>query len=84
MEGPGGTVGATPGDVNEQADQLAQQLLFATPPTQVRSALAQIKASNPTLYALVKAKMQEYRQQAASQGQQMVMDQQRQQMMGGG
>ena len=84
MEGPGGTVGATPGDVNEQADQLAQQLLFATPPTQVRGALAQIKASNPTLYALVKAKMQEYRQQAASQGQQMVMDQQRQQMMGGG
>ena len=70
--------GATPGDVNEQAKGLAQQLLLQTPETQRRSELIKIKQSNPTLHALVLQNMNEMRQQMASQGQQMVMQQMKQ------
>jgi hypothetical protein len=84
--GAGGEVGATPGDVHEQAKQLAQQLLFQTPETQRRSELIKIKHSNPTLHALVIQEMDAVRQQASTQGQSMVMEQQKQQMgaAGGG
>jgi hypothetical protein len=41
-----------------------------------RKQLMQIKATNPTLYALVKAKMEEIRQQGASQGRKMAGQQQ--------
>jgi hypothetical protein len=84
--GPGGEVGATPGDVHDQAKQMAQQLLFQTPETQRRSALIDIKHSNPTLHALVLQEMDAIRQEAATQGQSMVMEQQKQQMgsAGGG
>lgn len=83
---PGGEVGATPGDVHDQAKQMAQQLLFQTPETQRRSALIDIKHSNPTLHALVLQEMDAIRQEAATQGQSMVMEQQKQQMgaAGGG
>ena len=84
--GAGGEVGATPGDVHDQAKQLAQQLLFQTPETQRRSELIKIKHSNPTLHALVIQEMDTVRQEAATQGQSMVMEQQKQQMgaAGGG
>jgi hypothetical protein len=67
--------GATPGDVYEQAKAVAQQLLIQTPETQRRGELIKIKHSNPTLHALVIQQMDEMRQQMASQGQAMVMQQ---------
>lgn len=66
--GPGAVVGATPGDVSEQAKQLAQQLLTQTPATMRRAELIKIKHSNPTLHALVIQNMDEMRQQAAAMG----------------
>lgn len=66
--GPGAVVGATPGDVTEQAKEIAQQLLTQTPPTMRRKALIDIKHSNPTLHALVLQNMDEMRSQAAAQG----------------
>jgi hypothetical protein len=73
--GPGGQPGATPGDVRDQAAQIANQMLTQMTETQRRSELIKIKHSNPTLHALVKQFMQEQRQMAASQGQQMVLQQ---------
>ena len=77
---PSGGIGATPGDVYEQAHQIAEDLIFRTPQTMVRGQLIKIKQSNPTLHALVKQFMSEIRQGAASQGQAMVIEQQKQQM----
>lgn len=73
--------GATPMDVQEQAKAIAQQLLYQTPPTQVRGQLIKIKNSNPTLHALVKQNMEQMRSDARSQGGAMVMEQQRNQPM---
>jgi len=73
--GPGGQPGATPGDVRDQAAQIANQMLTQMTETQRRSELIKIKHSNPTLHALVKQFMAEQRQMAASQGQQMVLQQ---------
>lgn len=67
-----------PDQLTAIADQLAQQLVFNTPPTLVRSQLAEIKKYNEALYALVKQKMQEIRQQAETQGKAMIIEQQRQ------
>ena len=66
--GPGAVVGATPGDVYSQAQELAQQLLTQTPATMRRAELIKIKHSNPTLHALVIQHMDEMRTQAAAQG----------------
>lgn len=68
-------VGATPGDVYSQAQSLAQSLLFNTPETQRRSQLIKIKQSNPTLHALVMQQLDELRQQMATQGSSMLMEQ---------
>ena len=76
--GPGAVVGATPGDVYEQAGALAQQLLTQTPESMRRSQLIKIKHSNPTLHALVIQRMDEMRNQAALQGRDMVLQQQAQ------
>ena len=76
--GPGAVVGATPGDVYEQAGALAQQLLTQTPESMRRSELIKIKHSNPTLHALVIQRMEEMRNQAALQGRDMVLQQQAQ------
>jgi hypothetical protein len=65
----------TPMDLAQQAEQLAGQLV-KTPYETRRGMLMEIKQSNPTLHALVKAKLQDLRQDAASQG--------KQQMLGGG
>ena len=66
--GPNAVVGATPGDVYEQAQQLAQQLLTQTPASMRRGELIKIKHSNPTLHALVLQCMDDMRTQAAAQG----------------
>lgn len=71
----GGDVGATPADVRQTAADLANRLLTQMTETQRRSELIRIKHSNPTLHALVKQFMAEQRQMAASQGQQMVLQQ---------
>lgn len=76
--GPNAVVGATPGDVYEQAGALAQQLLTQTPESMRRSELIKIKHSNPTLHALVLQRMDEMRNQAALQGRDMVLQQQAQ------
>lgn len=76
--GPGGTPGATPGDVYEQAGALAQQLLLQTPETMRRGELIKIKQSNPTLHALVLQRMDEMRRDMAREGQAMVMEQAKQ------
>ena len=73
--GPGAVVGATPGDVYEQAGALAQQLLTQVPDSMRRSELIRIKHSNPTLHALVIQRMEEMRNQAALQGRDMVLQQ---------
>lgn len=66
--GPGAVVGATPGDVYTQAQELAKQLLTQTPATMRRSELIKIKHSNPTLHALVLQHMNDMRTQAEAQG----------------
>jgi len=73
--GPGGMVGATPGDVYEQGKALAQQLLFQTPDTMRRGELIKIKHSNPTLHAIVVQEMDNIRQELSRQGQTMMMQQ---------
>jgi hypothetical protein len=75
MNGPGGSVGATPGDVMQQAQQLAQQLVAENNQTHTRQVLASIKNTNPNLYAQVKAQMQDLRQRLSSDGQQMLIQQ---------
>ena len=72
---PGGEAGATPGDVYEQGKQMAEQLLLQTPDTARRGELIKIKHSNPTLHAIVIQEMDQMRNDMASQGQQMIMDQ---------
>lgn len=68
--GPGGAPGpVTPGDVHQQARDLAHQLVVNTPETNRRGELIKIKHSNPTLHALVIQYMSELRQQFATQGQ---------------
>jgi len=73
--GPNAVVGATPGDLTSQAQALAQQLLTQVPESMRRGELIKIKHSNPTLHALVIQSMDEMRNQAASQGQAMVLQQ---------
>jgi hypothetical protein len=77
---PGGDMsmsGATPGDVHEQAKAEANRLLFQTPETMRRGELIKIKHSNPTLHALVTQELDNLRSQLASQGQAMLIQQQK-------
>ena len=74
---PGGMVGATPGDVREQAQAYAQQLL-SMPDTQRRGMLIKIKQSNPTLHDQVIGIMNDIRSQARSQGGAMMLQQMQQ------
>jgi hypothetical protein len=68
----------TPGDMMNQADQIAQQLLNM-PYEQRKSELLKIKKSDETLHALVKSKMESQRQQTDSVGGQQLRAQQQQQ-----
>lgn len=66
---PGGGGGnVTPLDLQAQAEEQAMQLLQIQDVGERRKQMMQIKATNPTLYALVKEKMDEIREQGASQG----------------
>jgi len=78
MSGPGGDVGATPGDVFQQAQEIARQLIAANNPAHTRQTLAQVKNTNPTLWAMVKGQLQEQRQQLSSEGRQMLVQQMQQ------
>lgn len=66
--GGGGDSGLTPLDIEEQAEQQAQQLLQIPDVGERRKMMMQIKASNPTLYAVVQRHMEDARQAGASQG----------------
>lgn len=70
-------------DIRSQAQSLAQQLLFQVPEGQRRSQLIKIKQTNPTLHALVIQSMDEQRRSMASQGQQMLTQQNQQAMAAG-
>lgn len=61
----------TPLDIAEQADQQAQQLL-QMPEADRRKQLATLAATNETLYAMVKKKMEDMRRQGASEGRKQV------------
>jgi len=73
QQGGGGQPGATPGDIREQAAQLAHTLLVETPENLRRGELIKIKQNNPTLHALVIQAMDEQRQEYSRQGQAMLM-----------
>lgn len=72
---PAAQAGATPGDVQEQAKGLAQQLLLQTPETMRRGELIKIKHSNSTLHALVIQEMDNMRQEMSRQGGAQMMQQ---------
>ena len=68
--------GATPMDVEAQAQDIATQLVNPQVTTQQRrQELAKIRQSNPTLYASVSKKIDQMRQQAASQGRDQTLSQ---------
>lgn len=67
--GGGGSV--TPLDIEQQAEEQAMQLLAIQDVGERRKQMMQIKATNPTLYAVVQRKMEDIRQQGASQGRKM-------------
>jgi hypothetical protein len=58
-----------------RANEIAQQLM-TLPETQRKSELISLKRTDPTLHSLVISVMDDIRQQARSQGQQMVLQQQ--------
>lgn len=72
---PGGQA-VTPLDIEQQAEEQAAQLLQIQDTGERRKVMMQIKASNPTLYAVVQRKMEDMRQQGASEGRKMVGQQQ--------
>lgn len=73
-DGGGGGGGGSPGDLMAQASDLAMQLLGMDDATRT-SQLIDMKGSNPTLHGLVKQRLADLRSQAASQGQQQVIQQ---------
>ena len=72
--GAGNNPATTPGDMYSAAQDMTQQLLGMTH-TQRRQYLAKVKQTNPTMHALLLQMLQEARQGMASQGQQMIMQQ---------
>jgi len=66
-----------------RANELAQQFM-ALPETQRKSELIRLKRSDPTMHSLVTSIMDDIRQQAQTQGQQMVLQQQYGQQPSGG
>lgn len=65
----------TPEEMNQMAMTLAQQIM-SMPESQKDSALIQLKKENPTIHALVKSQMEQFRNQAATQGRDQVLQQQ--------
>lgn len=72
--GAGNNPATTPGDMYSAAQDMTQQLLGMTH-VQRRQYLAKVKQTNPTMHALLLQMLQEARQGMASQGQQMIMQQ---------
>lgn len=66
QSGQGGG-GGTPGDVLQEAQEIAQQLIGQDPAT-IRSELQKIKATNETMYHQVKGMLDELRSSHRSQG----------------
>ena len=81
QSGAASSVGATPGDVQQQGKDLAYQLVTQTPENMRRGELIKIKQSNPTLHAIVLQQMDELRRSMARDGQAMMLQQAQQ---GGG
>ena len=67
-EGEGGGGNVTPGDLQGQAEDLAQQTVRMPSLAQKRKLLAQIRGSSETLYSLVKKRMEDARSAAGAQG----------------
>ncbi len=76
-------VPVTPEEMMARANELAQQFM-ALPETQRKSELIRLKRSDPTMHSLVTSIMDDIRQQAQTQGQQMVLQQQYGQQPSGG
>lgn len=72
--GAGNNPATTPGDMYSAAQDMTQQLLGMTH-TQRRQYLARVKQTNPTMHALLLQMLEEARRGMASQGQQMIMQQ---------
>lgn len=75
---PYSTQGATPGDIQEQSQDIAKRLVGQDAGT-IRTELQKIKGLNETLYASVKSDMAQIRAQGKSQGVQQVKQQSAQQ-----
>jgi hypothetical protein len=58
----------TPGDLQGQAEDLAQQIVRMPSLAQRRKLLAQVRGSSETLYSLVKKRMEDARTAAGAQG----------------
>ena len=71
---PGGMPGASPGDILQQSEEIAKQLVLNTPSSQVRGYLLNLKRVNPSMYDHVKQSMQDLRNQLRSQGQVMATE----------
>lgn len=65
----------TPEEMMAKANEVAQQFM-GMPETQRKSELIKLKRTDPTLHSLVTSVMDDIRQQARSQGQQQVLQQQ--------
>lgn len=63
-----GNVPVTPLDIEQKGEELAQQWAQIPDNGERRKAMAQVKASDPTLYAVAQRKLEDMRQQGASQG----------------
>lgn len=67
--GPGAAGAAiSPLELEQQAEELAQQWAQIPDNGERRKAMEQVKASNPTLHAVAQRKLEDMRQQGASQG----------------
>jgi len=70
--GGSGQAGVSPLDIDQQASDLAQYWLQIQSDGQRRQAMQSTRNANPQLYSLAKQKMEEMRQQGASEGRQAV------------
>lgn len=70
--GGGPMTASTPQDLMSEADARAQQMLQMDP-TSRRRQLIDIKNTNPTLHAMIKSRLEDMRNEAASVGQQAVL-----------
>jgi hypothetical protein len=77
MSGPGGQPGS-PMELMQQAEQLANDMLFNMPETLRRSQLIKLKQTNPTLHAQVTQFMSDKRQSMATEGQAQIQQQNQQ------